>query len=666
MKTPPPPPLDPNVLAVLHRSGKSWHVVLASREGARPSITTAREFPLDQASRIDAWLTEQRAGNVVCVLPASAVICRTVALPDAPTEQLMPALSLQAEAHLLGIAPPHRVAMAVLPASVGESTRAGLVLAWPEAAQFTAPVTSQPVRYIADVAALAALLNGLRPTDPLLWLDRGDGSVAIAMAHSGGATFRATSEEADNGESWQKSVGRIVAETGLSVGHTGAFIQNMVQTARAAASSVGPQDAALVLPKDVRDAALARLQGAKDDVRWWNDFGIAAGAVIALVGLLSPLGGMQHTPPAERPSRIRSALESLSRPRTAVITVVTCVLLLMFAPLVFSGLRLLALKVRYGDVAKQLTLARASRDQVAVYKELEKQSAWPMTKLLADVATNAPLGIELDSMRIDAGKDFSVSGTAIANGGKNPYEIVAQYQSNLREDGLFNDIAVSWGDATNLGVYKFDITAKVSAGKAFRSANYPPERDFGLWTHANRRDGVPMPKRGSKAPATQPDAGTLASADAGDASGRNAVVDGASASPEMGDGGDATQDSGLNENDTATESPDGQAMADAGDGGDEAADNPASSSSGTRRPAGGTGAGDDPTGSTGAISAGQIPPALSPEQIAAMTEPEVKEALTKVSKARQYARGNKELEDRLKTEFTQLMEQLKKVKGDGK
>ncbi|HVP74133.1 MAG TPA: hypothetical protein VMS30_10375, partial [Phycisphaerales bacterium] len=110
MKNPAAPTFDPSLLAVLHRNGKAWHALVVNRAEARPVIVSSREFTLDQASRIDQWLTDQKAGSVLCVLRAAAVICRTVPLPDAPVEQLEPALRLQAEAHLLGTAPPHRVA----------------------------------------------------------------------------------------------------------------------------------------------------------------------------------------------------------------------------------------------------------------------------------------------------------------------------------------------------------------------------------------------------------------------------------------------------------------------------------------------------------------------------------------------------------------------------
>jgi hypothetical protein len=203
---------DPQILGVLHRTGRTWRAVVAARKNGQPEILAAREFPPDRLARLDEWLDEKNVGAVLCVLPAGSVICRTFSLPDAPPEQLEQALRLQAEAHLLGIAPPHRLGMAVLPNASGETTRTGLVLAWPEPAVFPVPPTRRPMEFIADVGAIAALLNGHRPNESMLWLDREDGSVAMAITHSGGAIFRATREESASTEQWQRSVGRIRAE----------------------------------------------------------------------------------------------------------------------------------------------------------------------------------------------------------------------------------------------------------------------------------------------------------------------------------------------------------------------------------------------------------------------------------------------------------------------
>ncbi len=655
MKKPAAPTTDPALLAVMHRAGRSWRVLVVRLGGVRPAMIAAREFSLEQADRVNGYLNEQHVARALCVLPASAVICRTVPLPAASSEQLEPALRLQAEAHLIGTAPVHRLAMAVLPASLGENTRSGMILAWPESSEFIAPVTSVPVRYVPDVAAVAALLNGQRPTEPILWLDRGDGSVAIAVTHANGVIFRATREEAGDLDSWQRSVGRIVAETGLSVGHTGGFIESMVADTRAKAASIATRDAALFLPQEAVDSAVKRLDGAGDDRKWWHTYGIAAGAALAASSHLAPLVQMQHTPPIEQPSRIRSALEAMSRPRAAATVITLAIALLLLGPVMFAGLRLAVLMVRYGDVDAELRAARSAKAQLAVYRELDRQKTWPMTKLLSDIATNAPLGIEFESVRLEGGKDFSISGTAIANGGKNPPEIVANMRSNLNSDGVFTDLTVQWGDANNLGVYKFDITGKVA--RPFHTPIYPPERDFLTWTHEMRRDGKPAPTSG-KQPKPVADSTGPALASSGT---------GSTPAPDTTDGNAGDGQPGKVD----------LAQAGTGDEGESAgvpvaeepgAGDAAPGASGYRPNMGGTRVSDDPTvgGDGAALPAGQIPPPITEDEINAMDEAQLRKHLNDIAKARQYVpKTDKELDDRLKKEFNQILARLREVQKGG-
>src|SRR5690606_13406464 len=146
----------------MHRTGSIWRGIIANTRGDRPVILGTREFAADQITRLDDWLNQHTVGSVLCVLPAGTVICRNCSLPEAEPDQLNQALRLQAEAHLLGIAPPHRLAMAVLDSAPGETSRSGIILAWPENAAFDPPPTVRPITFTPDIASLAALLDGER------------------------------------------------------------------------------------------------------------------------------------------------------------------------------------------------------------------------------------------------------------------------------------------------------------------------------------------------------------------------------------------------------------------------------------------------------------------------------------------------------------------------
>ena len=50
--------------------------------------------------------------------------------------------------------PSHRVGMAVVPACKGETTRTGLILAWPESRAFESPETEATIAYTAKAQDL--------------------------------------------------------------------------------------------------------------------------------------------------------------------------------------------------------------------------------------------------------------------------------------------------------------------------------------------------------------------------------------------------------------------------------------------------------------------------------------------------------------------------------
>ena len=622
---------DPQIVAVLHRTGRVWRALIAKKNG-HPEVLAAREFPQDRLPRLDEWLDEQNVGSVLCVLPSGSVICRTFSLPEAPAEQLDQALRLQAEAHLLGIAPPHRLGMAVQPSATGETTRTGLVLAWPEAAPVTAPPTKRPVEFMADVGAIAALVNGHRPNEAILWLDREDGSVAMAIAHSGGAIFRATREDASTIEAWQKSVRRIVAETSLSVGHTGAFVEALARDAECKAAELQPSQARLFMPMEVIESAATRAKGLHSDADWWAQYGIAVGAALARTegGALAALTHMQQSAPVEIPTTILAAAQQLSRPRTAAMVVAVCTLLLLFGPLVFAAARLGILKFRFGDVRTKLNDATLVKHQISMYGELERQSVWSMTKLLSDIAIYTPLGIELESIRVEGGKDFSVGGTAIAADGKTPAQVVAQMQDNLRSHGMFTDIIVNAGKTDNLGRYKFDLGAKVI--KPYHVPKLSEELDFGVTPYAVRLYGDAARPAGSAPTASS----SMASADVPKGDGKTEEPTQIASAPPVRERPEATHD--------------------------EVGDDTDTSDVGSRSAHVGEGAGANPIDDRD-IKANPrpVPPPLNPEQIKVMSVAELKDALSKVGAARQNRDLDKETKDRLKAEWDLIMEHMRKA-----
>ena len=325
---------DPSVVAVLHQAGGRWRGLIARVNGrteadgghSRPRILATRETEPVGDYGLEDWLAEHAVGRVICVLPAASVICRTCTLPDASPEQLQMAIGLQAEAHLPDIAPPHRLGLAVLDAAPGETTRCGLMLAWPESAAVPEPPTDREMTFAPDVAALAALLDGQRPAEPLIWIGRSDGSVALAITHAGGTVFRSTREDPGQDGAWPANIGRVIAETALGIGHGSTFVDTLVATTRAKVADL-PSDG-LLMPVELMQAASVRIDGVSADPGWWSTYGVAVGALLASTDHLAALTQLKDSLPVKAPSLASRLHAGLSRPRNLGHALVACVLII--------------------------------------------------------------------------------------------------------------------------------------------------------------------------------------------------------------------------------------------------------------------------------------------------------------------------------------------------
>ncbi len=629
-----PQPGDSRILAAFQAVGSSWHAVAARLDGARAVFIEARTFAENDAAGMEAWLTGHHVGRVISVLPASAIICRTCTLPNGSPQQLDAALKLQAETQLLGSVPPHRMATAVLHAADGESSRSGLILGWPETSSAPKAPLSRPVTFAPVIASLAAMLNGLRPVEPIMFIDRNDGSMALTLTHANGAIFRAARIDNSSADASTKSILRGVTETALSVGHSGQFIDETNRQLRAKLEAAHREGAALILPEAMTASLASRLHGSPATASWWNTFGIAAGAALAASDQLASLTVMLQAPPASKPSRYRTVVSTLSDRRTAFKLIAACLAIIIFGPAVFGGLRLLVLTIRYPNLEERLAEINESKQALAMYADLKNQ-AWSMTKVLSDLVCSAPEGIDFDSVAVDFGKELRVKGTAKSHKNLSATELIGQMQSNMQRYGIFKEARPSWDNANAQGTsYEFNLVARVD--DAHVRPNYPEELDFAALTLADRRYGK-QPKPGENAPAT-----SVAS--------RPAVktTPPAQATPKEGEAAPAPAD--------------GEVVAEApAEGEEEVA---MSERPQHRRPIGGdqTGLADGASsrsGGGGAPLADRIPQPLTEAQIASMSKAEAVAAQAEVSKALKTPGLSAELRDRLMREFRRLTERVR-------
>jgi len=686
---------DPDVIAAVHEAGGRWRAVLARREPtgtdgqiAGLRLIEAETFATDTAARrIPEWLLKHQCGRVIGVLPATAAICRTSQLPNGPAERLIPALRLQAEGHLLGDVPPHRIGMGIMPAADGEATRTGVIVVWPTSSSLSDSALAierglaTKHSWMPETAALAALVDRARPSEPVVWCDRTSGGVAIFLKHGTGIVIRATREENATPEDWIGGVGRVVADTALSVGKSPEDVGTAVVAVQTAVGDA-VDGSMLALPPELQRALPGRIGGAPTESAWWQTYGLAVGALIGATGSLAPLADLQRDPPLERPSPLAIVADRLSRPRIAFILAVVAVTLLVVWPVAAASLRLAILRAKAPELREVQRDVDELERRLQMYRALAEHT-FPMHKLLADIANSTPDGIEVESLTIGRGEGISVRGVANRRDGRSAEELVLLMSTRMNEGRIFDQTSPSWDIADARGTINFRLNARVP--RPYHEVQYAEEWDFGAFTLADRRfgrrDDASTTAPGSDASPPRTDRPVVASDEhAGDHGQRDAekpVELTASDPPRTPSGrptggGRTPTRTPTGEPGVGSDKPTDDALAAAdrtgGDQTDASPDSARGSSPaapGDTRRVGQRGTGE----ASGAATRGgrlggrveEIPPPLSREQIRAMSRAEAQTALAAVSRARLRGDLEPETAERLRDEFDLLLQHTKEA-----
>ncbi len=619
------------------------HALCISTTSDRPEVIDAESFT-GTTSLEDArsWIERNLAAKTVIMLAGSDVICRTVTMPSATTDQLEMALRLQVENLLLGGSARWRTNASLVPSSDPDRARSALLVEWP----LTNPGPGLPVALAASlsptfappIAALAALVGGALKLGAhesfALYLERMSGSISIAYSDGIHSAFRTLREDGGDAVEWVASVVRIAAETLLLADIPSATIEPLMDALRGKLES---QCDGLIAPLAGEVASFQPLAKAcPSDETWWQRNGILLGTAIALTGPLSGICSLQARPPEADLGAIARLSKIASSPRNATRFVIAAVLLAAIVPPAMSGGRLLYLRSLLPDAeAFERTLQRSDQ-QTAMFREYEKY-AWPMSKLLGDIACTTPEGIELESIAIAHGAPVKIEGSAKPQGGNGAAEAILLMERQMRESRVFDRIEKNWDAPNANGVIKFSMSAAVASATLVH--NYPETQDFARRTLRDRRYGVVETSAATKQPSDDASPATLSSG--GDESLEGAPATAPSASgttlaPTMSeDATKAIESAQANSNDP-------RAIKRRGTSGGSAAPDAA------RRGQGGS-------ESTGVV----IPDALTDEQIAAMTPAEAREALGKVSRARGGSGLSEADEARLRAEFYKLLDQAR-------
>jgi hypothetical protein len=589
--------------------------------------------------------------RVVVMLPGTAVICRTLVLPSGSTDQLEMALRLQIENLLLGGSARWRTEGALLSTTDPDAPRRALVVEWP--AKQGAPSGLEPIMgaapttFAPSIAALATLVTGaigLGASESLaIDLDRAAGSIAIAFTDGIHSAFRVVREDGSDKLEWCAAVVRALHETLVLADLSDA--QASAVCARVHAALAVRCDGFIAPLAGGLDSFRALVKGAPNNDDWWAHNGTAAGAVAALGQPTARLCELRAEEEAENPGIVRRAFGAAAKPRVAVRLAAAALLIIAFVPPALAGARLLYLGWLLPEPQAYARILDRDDEQGSMYRDYERY-AWPITKLLGDVASTIPVGIELETITIGQGAPLTVTGNAKPVGANaNAAEAILRMEEQMRGSGVFDRVEKSWDAPNANGIVKFDLTAAIV--KPSLVPNYSDEQDFAKRTLRERKYG----------PLT---------ADDGGASVEDGATTDAGEDSEPPSAGVAARDSEVSAAAAAAEPAapaGGVATATPSAGGVGKAASTADEARARRRPSTTSGSGSGDIARRGRPGAEAAPPAvpepLTDQQIAAMTQAEAREAAGRVSTARGLSGLDEATEARLKAEFYKLLDRAR-------
>jgi len=696
---------DPRVVAVIRATRDGFELTSLRTSDGAVSMLAAQHFGTDD-ERVSKWIETQRAARAIVALPGADVIVRAVQLPPADEARLEGALQLNASAFVQGRTSDWRVASALLPRERGEGIRTGLVAEWPEDAnRADMPIGLSEGPMVSFAPAIAGLAAIASVTDaPLLWVDSANGVLSVCVPTTRGLLARVI-RAGGNGEDIEiAEVAQAVGEACVHAGVPGAEIPNTiertVQAARGALSGgFGCADADLG-----KLAALVRDCDEASDPQWWRTHGLAVGIALAASGPAMPLTRLQWTDLSARPDRVGALINRISEPRTARRIMLVGILTIALAPLAVEGARLLLLRWKLPDLEGYVKAEELDRKKQAMYRVLGRQGA-SMTKTLSDIACSAPDGIEVEFINIAQsakGQAVTMRGKARAAGGLQGTEIMLQMEKQLRESGAFEQVLRNSEAPDTRGYQEFAINA--TAVRPTYTVAFPEAQDFARTSMRVRRYGPPpddvdavasgLDARTTPAPssasrstgssdvtsgaastAAPRSGGTVAAASGDEHADGEATTGKDSGRQARGSGrgkssaGTTSTPSGTTSRGASTTDSAGEAAASTepadtatGDAGSTAAAGADSKSAarGARAAGSATRGGLATRGNLGGSSEVEPPPpVLSENEIKRMSREEAREALVKVSRARQRADLDDAVKTRLKTEFDLLLERCK-------
>ncbi|NUQ67757.1 MAG: PilN domain-containing protein [Phycisphaerales bacterium] len=414
------------------------HVVIA-RLGEAWSIVEGRSLPIEDKASLENLLTQHHVTRVIRVAPATQSVCRVVSVPPGQPEQQASTLTLLAEAELPETVPSHRRAGGIVPDVVRGPERTAMLTGWLPASS-SALLTAEIREDWATAPAALAMLK--RDAALAAWADPTSGAMVVICAGPRRTICRTLREVADDRHAWRKALESAIEETAKA-----AEIRSEVEIA----------DGLMLSDAAVR-ALAGEIKGFRSDPAWLEKYALALGAVLLgdeRQAATATLAGLSVEPRvAPRAPGVRM-IERLHDARVAMWVLAAALAGVLLIPMGAAYARLLLLDMRTQRLAGTQDKTEEITRTAKLYEELDKQRL-PMTKLLADVAGAAPVGVVVENVRLSKEQGLSVLGTAETR------EKLNAFQANLNKTRVLSRATINRSEATSSGGVTFDMTAQIT------------------------------------------------------------------------------------------------------------------------------------------------------------------------------------------------------------
>jgi hypothetical protein len=437
------------VLAVHEQADGAALVVLraATASTPAPTLVAANHIaPAELTAAIAAAVKRHKPSAVVRVAPSAWCVTRAVATPPgtADRKELAQALALLAEAELPGSAPDHRRAAAPFTLANAGAPEAVILAAW------VAGPSAQPAQLVRTeswcpepvaLAAVAALAVPA-PAALLARADRSGGGQGVLTILGAGPRRPIARTLRPDSADWDAAATEAVTESALALGID------------PPSGSIDP--AGLWMSAPVRPGAIVGVD--TSDTRWLARFAPALGAALVAASTdpaVRPAAELQADSPELHTSQLQRAAVALATPSRTAAAIAIAAALVLLAPVGAAAARYALLSARAGGTPP-IDQRLADAERRAAHAELLRSHRWPMTKLWADVAGAAPVGVEIDSLDLSPEDGLAIRGTA-----QSP-DLVANFRKRLSDTAVFRDIA-NPTLADEDGRTTFQLSAKVGA-----------------------------------------------------------------------------------------------------------------------------------------------------------------------------------------------------------